>query len=232
MARFQRTRCARSSPRPSARFSSRLPDVGWEDVGGLEERQATAGRGRRMAPAARGPVRARRNVSPPKGILLSGPPGTRQDAAGQGRGARERGQLHFGEGAGAALACRSANPRRPSARSSARRAQAAPCILFFDEIDALVAPRGGGGDESHVTERVISQFLTEMDGIEELRAWSLGRDQPPSTAWTRPSSVPAVWTSWWRCRRRIKDAPGHSRRAHPRHAPRRQGGPGRVGRRD
>ena len=45
---------------------------------------------------------------------------------------------------------------------------AAPCIIFFDEIDALVPTRGGGGSDSHVTERVISQFLAEMDGVEDL----------------------------------------------------------------
>jgi transitional endoplasmic reticulum ATPase len=47
--------------------------------------------------------------------------------------------------------------------------QAAPCIVFIDEIDALAPRRGGGGGESHVTERVVSQLLTELDGIEELR---------------------------------------------------------------
>jgi transitional endoplasmic reticulum ATPase len=47
--------------------------------------------------------------------------------------------------------------------------QAAPVILFFDEIDSVVPHRGAGGGESQVAERVISQFLTEMDGIEELK---------------------------------------------------------------
>jgi transitional endoplasmic reticulum ATPase len=46
--------------------------------------------------------------------------------------------------------------------------QAAPCIVFFDEIDSLAPARGSGGTDSHVTERVISQLLTEMDGVEEL----------------------------------------------------------------
>jgi len=46
--------------------------------------------------------------------------------------------------------------------------QASPCIVFFDELDAIAPVRGAGGD-SHVTERVISQFLTELDGIEELK---------------------------------------------------------------
>lgn len=47
--------------------------------------------------------------------------------------------------------------------------QAAPCILFFDEIDALVPARGSGATDSHVAERVISKFLTELDGTEELK---------------------------------------------------------------
>jgi transitional endoplasmic reticulum ATPase len=47
--------------------------------------------------------------------------------------------------------------------------QAAPCIIFFDEIDSLVPKRSSGGSDSHVTERVVSQFLSEMDGVEDLR---------------------------------------------------------------
>ena len=52
---------------------------------------------------------------------------------------------------------------------SRRPVQAAPCILFLDELDALVPTRGGPSGDAHVTERVISQLLTEIDGIEELR---------------------------------------------------------------
>ncbi|MCI0527409.1 MAG: AAA family ATPase, partial [Nitrospira sp.] len=47
--------------------------------------------------------------------------------------------------------------------------QAAPCIIFFDEIDALVPTRGTSSSDSHVVERVLSQFLTELDGVEELK---------------------------------------------------------------
>ncbi len=47
--------------------------------------------------------------------------------------------------------------------------QASPCIIFFDEIDSVAPIRGSGSGDSNVTERVISQFLTEMDGLEELR---------------------------------------------------------------
>lgn len=47
--------------------------------------------------------------------------------------------------------------------------QAAPCIVFFDEIDALVPVRSAGASDSHVSERVLSQFLTELDGIDELK---------------------------------------------------------------
>ena len=55
-------------------------------------------------------------------------------------------------------------------RETFRKArQAAPCIVFFDEIDALIPVRGGGGSDSHVADRVLAQFLAELDGIEELK---------------------------------------------------------------
>ena len=47
--------------------------------------------------------------------------------------------------------------------------QAAPCIIFFDEIDALIPARGAGSADAHVAERFLSQFLVELDGIEELK---------------------------------------------------------------
>jgi transitional endoplasmic reticulum ATPase len=56
-------------------------------------------------------------------------------------------------------------------RETFRKAkQAAPCIVFFDEIDALIPARTGGGSDSHVSERVLSQFLAELDGVEELKS--------------------------------------------------------------
>ncbi|MBI2202252.1 MAG: AAA family ATPase, partial [Candidatus Rokubacteria bacterium] len=47
--------------------------------------------------------------------------------------------------------------------------QAAPCIVFFDEVDALIPVRGAGGSDAHVAERVLAQFLAELDGVEELK---------------------------------------------------------------
>ena len=54
-------------------------------------------------------------------------------------------------------------------RRSGRPGQSAPCIIFFDEIDALFPKRGTVNDSTHVTESVLSQFLTELDGVEELK---------------------------------------------------------------
>ncbi len=51
----------------------------------------------------------------------------------------------------------------------AKARQAAPCIIFLDEVDALIPARGESGTDSHVAERVLSQFLAEMDGLEELK---------------------------------------------------------------
>ena len=136
------------------------------DVGGLDEvkrllREAVTGR------CATRTLSSRPACAPPKGILLYGPPGMRQDPAGQGAGRRDRGQLHRRQGAGAAEMCVGESER--GVREVFRKArQAAPCIIFFDEIDAL-APRRGGGEGGQVTERVVAQLLTELDGIEELK---------------------------------------------------------------
>ena len=78
-------------------------------------------------------------------------------------------QVNFISVKGPALLSKYVGESERGVREVFRKAkQAAPCIIFFDEIDALVPSRGGGAADSHVTERVIGQFLAEMDGIEEL----------------------------------------------------------------
>jgi transitional endoplasmic reticulum ATPase len=142
-----------------------VPDVRWNDVGGLH------GVKRHLVEAVEWPLKhadlfAQAHVRPPKGILLYGPPGCGKTLLAKAV-ATESG-VRFISVKGAALLSMYVGESERAVREVFHKArQAAPCITFFDEIDALVPRRGSGGD-SHVGERVISQFLTEMDGIEEL----------------------------------------------------------------
>jgi transitional endoplasmic reticulum ATPase len=142
-----------------------IPEVTWEDVGGL------AGVKRRLVEAIEWPLRhpglfRQAGVRPPRGILLSGPPGCGKTLL--AKAVATQTQVNFISIKGPALLSKYVGESEKGVREVFRKAkQAAPCILFFDELDALV-PRRGGGDDSHVTERVIGQFLAEMDGVEEL----------------------------------------------------------------
>ncbi|MBI5344956.1 MAG: AAA family ATPase, partial [Deltaproteobacteria bacterium] len=103
---------------------------------------------------------------PPKGVLLYGPPGTGKTLIAKAL-ATESG-VNFISVKGPEILSKWVGESERGVREIFHKAkQAAPCIVFLDEIDSLVPRRGTG--ESHVIERVISQFLTEMDGIEELK---------------------------------------------------------------
>ena len=143
-----------------------VPDVKWEDVGGLEEVKQM------LMETIEWPFKypelfEKAGTSPPKGILLSGPPGTGKTLL--AKAVASQSGLNFIAVKGPALLSRWVGESERGVREVFRKArQTSPCIVFFDEIDAL-APIRGGGSDSHVTERVISQFLTELDGVEELR---------------------------------------------------------------
>ncbi|MBI5780478.1 MAG: AAA family ATPase, partial [Rhodocyclales bacterium] len=78
-------------------------------------------------------------------------------------------QVNFISVKGPALLSKYVGESERAVREVFRKAkQAAPCLVFFDEIDALVPRRGGGASEAHVSERVVGQFLAELDGIEKL----------------------------------------------------------------
>jgi len=142
-----------------------VPDVSWEDVGGLEEIKRT------LREAVEWPLKyarlfQRADTQPPKGILLYGPPGCGKTLVAKAV-AKESG-VNFISIKGPALLSKWVGESERGVREVFKKARmASPCILFLDEIDALAPTRGGGGD-SHVAERVVSQLLTEMDGIEEL----------------------------------------------------------------
>jgi transitional endoplasmic reticulum ATPase len=143
-----------------------VPDVAWDDVGGLDDIK------RELIEAVEWPLKhaelfAKVGVKPPKGILLSGAPGCGKTLL--AKAVASQTQVNFISVKGPSLLSKYVGDSEQGVREVFRKAkQAAPCIVFFDEIDALVPARGSGGSDSGTTERVIGQFLAEMDGVEEL----------------------------------------------------------------
>jgi len=145
-----------------------VPDVKWEDVGGLEDIK------RQLMETIEWPLKypelfSKAKTTPSKGVLLYGAPGTGKTLVAKAV-ANESG-VNFISVKGPALMSKYLGESERGIREVFKKAkQASPTIIFFDEMDALVPVRGaGGGDSTHTTERVISQFLVELDGIEELK---------------------------------------------------------------
>src|SRR5271169_208755 len=141
------------------------PDVKWADLGGLE------GVKRELQEAVEWPLKFSDlykaiGYNMPKGILLYGPSGTGKTML--AKAVATESEANFISVRGPELLSKWVGESERGVREVFRRArQAAPCIIFFDEIDALAPTRGMGGD-SMVTERVVSQLLTELDGIQSL----------------------------------------------------------------
>ena len=144
-----------------------VPDVSWEDIAGLDEIKDTLIKiieGRLRYPQ----IFEKFNYKPPKGILLFGPPGTGKTLLAKGIASKRH--LNFISVKGPELLSKGVGDSEKHVREAFRKArQSAPCIIFFDEIDALFPKRGTVNDSTHVTESVLSQFLTELDGVEELK---------------------------------------------------------------
>jgi transitional endoplasmic reticulum ATPase len=144
-----------------------VPDIKWGDIGGLE------GVKEELREAIEWPLRypelfAQMNAVPPKGLLLYGPPGTGKTLL--AKAAANESEANFISVKGPELLNKFVGESEKAIREVFRKArQASPCIIFFDEIDSVAPVRGSSSGDSNVTERVISQFLTEMDGLEELR---------------------------------------------------------------
>jgi len=143
-----------------------VPDIKWQDIGGLEPVK------QELMEAVEWPLKYHEVFSyadaiPPKGILLYGPPGTGKTL--MAKAAANESEANFISIKGPELLSKWVGESEKGVREIFRKArQAAPCIIFFDEIDAIAPTRGGGLGDSHVTERVISQMLTELDGLEVL----------------------------------------------------------------
>ena len=154
--------------RPSAlrEVQVQTPDTSWDDVGGLNELKEE------LCEAIEWPIKHKAafeyvDVAAPKGILLHGPPGTGKTLI--AKAVANMTDSNFISIKGPELLSKWVGESEKGVRAIFRKArQAAPCIVFLDEVDALV-PRRSSGDSSHVSENVVSQILTEIDGLEELR---------------------------------------------------------------
>ena len=154
--------------RPSAlrEVQVQIPDVNWDDVGGLDELKDE------LREAVEWPVKHKEaydyvNVEAPKGVLLHGPPGTGKTLI--AKALAKMTESNFISIKGPELLSKWVGESEKGVREIFRKArQAAPCIIFLDEVDALVPRRGSGSSDSHVTENIVSQILTEIDGLEEL----------------------------------------------------------------
>lgn len=144
-----------------------VPNVTWEDVGGLESIKEELRETVEWS-LQQGALFERAHLKPPKGILLYGPPGSGKTLL--VKAVAKQSGLNFIAVKGPELLSKYVGESERGVREVFKKArQASPCIVFFDEIDALAPRRGGGGGDSHVAERVVSQLLTEIDGIEELK---------------------------------------------------------------
>ena len=144
-----------------------IPDIRWEDVGGLGDVK------RRLVEAVEWPIKypelyTQAGVKPPKGLLLAGPPGVGKTLIAKAV-ANESG-VNVISVKGPALMSKYVGESEQGVRELFHKARlASPCIIFLDEVDSIIPIRGESSGDSHVAERVLSQFLSEMDGLEELK---------------------------------------------------------------
>jgi len=144
-----------------------VPNIKWTEIGGLKEVKEE------LQEAIEWPLKFPEifeymNTEPPKGVLLYGPPGTGKTML--AKAVANESEANFISIKGPELLSKWVGESERGVREVFRKArQASPTIIFFDELDSITPTRGGGFGDSHVTERVISQILTELDGLEELK---------------------------------------------------------------
>ncbi|MBS3102985.1 CDC48 family AAA ATPase [Candidatus Woesearchaeota archaeon] len=142
-----------------------IPNIKWSDIGGLDEVK------QELIEAVEWPLKhpdafKRLGVKPPKGILLYGAPGTGKTLL--AKAVANESEANFILVKGPELLSKWVGESEKAVREVFKKArQVSPCIIFFDEIDSL-APTRGLNSDSHVSERVVNQMLTEIDGLEEM----------------------------------------------------------------
>ena len=143
-----------------------IPDVKWNDIGGLDDVK------QELKEAVEWPLKhpetfKRLGIRPPKGTLLYGIPGTGKTLL--AKAVASESEANFISVKGPELLSKWVGESEKGVREVFRKAkQAAPTVIFFDEIDAIASARSGNDTDSGVTKRVVNQLLTEMDGLEEL----------------------------------------------------------------
>ncbi len=144
-----------------------IPEVHWEDIGGLKEVK------KEVIEAAEWPLKypqvfEKLGIRPPRGILLYGPPGTGKTLL--AKAVATESEANFIAVKGPEILSKWVGESEKAVREIFRKArQAAPCIIFFDEIDSIAPRRGLGFGDSGVTERIVNQLLTEMDGLQRTK---------------------------------------------------------------
>lgn len=143
-----------------------IPNVKWNDIGGLDNVK------QELIEAVEWPLKfkndfKRMGVKPPKGVLLYGAPGTGKTML--AKAVANESAANFILVKGPEMLSKWVGESEKAVREVFKKArQASPTIVFFDEIDSIAPRRGAGTDDSHTTERVVNQLLTEMDGLQEL----------------------------------------------------------------
>ncbi len=141
-----------------------VPNVNWDEIGGLEDLK------QKLIEAVDWPLShpnifKRMGINPPKGILLYGPPGCGKTLL--ARAVANESKANFISIKGPELLSKYVGESEKAIREVFRKAKlAAPCIIFFDEFDSIAPSRGRYTSDSGVSEKVLSQFLTELDGLE------------------------------------------------------------------
>ncbi|XP_058263191.1 ATPase family gene 2 protein homolog A isoform X3 [Hemibagrus wyckioides] len=144
-----------------------VPKVRWSDVGGMEDVKL------KLKQAVEWPLKhaeafSRLAITPPKGVLLYGPPGCSKTMI--AKALANESKLNFIAIKGPELLSKYVGESERAVREVFRKARAvAPSIVFFDEIDALAVERSSSSRSTGVADRVLAQLLTEMDGIEQLK---------------------------------------------------------------
>lgn len=144
-----------------------VPDIKWDDIGGLDNAK------QELREAVEWPLKYPESfdkfgVTPPRGVLIYGPPGTGKTLL--AKAVANESKANFIAVKGPELLSKWVGESEKGVREIFRKArQTAPTVIFFDEIDSIASTRTGGSTDSGVTQRVVNQLLTEIDGLEELQ---------------------------------------------------------------